>query len=349
MCGRYALGRRHADIQALDGYNVHVAEWINPNRFIPRYNIAPRSNAPVVRRMVATPAPEQSTSSSPSVESDELVMHTMRWGLVPHWSKREDKSLSTTNARAENLVEGHGMWNSIKGKKRCVVPCDGYYEWLKKGKERLPHFTRREDGKLMLLAGLYDCATLEGESEPLWTFTIVTTAANSEFSWLHDRQPVILSSHDAVVRWLDTSSQTWTKELTDLVRPYHDEFVPLTCYQVPKEVGKVGTESPTFIQPITERKDGIQAMFAKQSAQGAKSSQPGSQYKAPKRSRSPSPNGQDKSQTLENTPKKKVRVEKMDTWEDNPDIEYLDEPPSSQPVSANLRMSKTYSLTVVLN
>lgn len=33
---------------------------------------------------------------------------------------------------------------------------------------------------------------------------------------------------------------------------------------VPKEVGKVGTESPAFIQPITERKDGIRAMFAKQ-------------------------------------------------------------------------------------
>jgi hypothetical protein len=35
-------------------------------------------------------------------------------------------------------------------------------------------------------------------------------------------------------------------------------------YQVPKEVGKVGSESPTFVQPIATRKDGIEAMFAKQ-------------------------------------------------------------------------------------
>ena len=35
-------------------------------------------------------------------------------------------------------------------------------------------------------------------------------------------------------------------------------------YQVPKEVGKVGAESPTFVEPIAERKDGIQAMFARQ-------------------------------------------------------------------------------------
>ncbi len=37
-----------------------------------------------------------------------------------------------------------------------------------------------------------------------------------------------------------------------------------SSYAVPKEVGKVGTESPAFIQPISQRQDGIQAMFAKQ-------------------------------------------------------------------------------------
>ena len=55
----------------------------------------------------------------------ELIMQTMRWGLVPHWSKHEDKTLSTTNARAEALVEGGGMWATVKGKKRCVVLCEG--------------------------------------------------------------------------------------------------------------------------------------------------------------------------------------------------------------------------------
>jgi len=39
---------------------------------------------------------------------------------------------------------------------------------------------------------------------------------------------------------------------------------PSTSYQVPKEIGKVGIESPTLIEPVAHRKDGIQAMFAKQ-------------------------------------------------------------------------------------
>jgi hypothetical protein len=113
------------------------------------------------------------------------------------------------------------------------------------------------------MAGLYDSVVLDGRT--LWTFTIVTTDANKEFSWLHDRQPVFLSDRDALDRWLDTSSQTWTPELSKMVQPYHDTSVPLECYAVPTEVGKVGTESPSFIEPITSRKDGIQAMFSKQS------------------------------------------------------------------------------------
>jgi len=123
-------------------------------------------------------------------------------------------------------------------------------------------------------------ATNLGSTEPLWSFTIVTTSACKDFTWLHDRQPVILSSQDALDTWLDTSPQAWTSTLTKLVEPYNNSISPLewyvfvdfiehmilnvSSYQVPKEVGKVGTESPTFIEPIANRRDGIQAMFYRQ-------------------------------------------------------------------------------------
>ncbi|KAJ3512167.1 hypothetical protein NLJ89_g3677 [Agrocybe chaxingu] len=255
MCGRFALRVDRHQIQDLEGYDAEVDEWIDEEEFIPRYNIAPRTQVPVIRR--------RDPGSSQSMNNDShVVIQTMKWGLVPHWSKFEDKTLNTMNARSENLVEGGGMWASIKGKKRCAIPCQGYYEWLTKGKDKLPHFTRRKDGRLLLMAGLYDSVVLEGKT--LWTFTIVTTDANKEFSWLHDRQPVFLTNRDALFRWLDTSSQAWTPELSKMVQPYHDASTPLECYQVPKEVGKVGVESSTFIEPITSRKDGIQAMFSKQ-------------------------------------------------------------------------------------
>lgn len=43
-----------------------------------------------------------------------------------------------------------------------------------------------------------------------------------------------------------------------------DDITTGNSYQVPKEVGKVGAESSKFIEPIANRKDGIQAMFSRQ-------------------------------------------------------------------------------------
>lgn len=80
-------------------------------------------------------------------------------------------------------------------------------------------------------AWLVRCA---GQSEPLWTFTIVTTEASSSFAWLHDRQPVILTSQDALDRWLDTSTQTWDSKLNSLLGPYNDSNPTLEwCARAP--------------------------------------------------------------------------------------------------------------------
>ncbi|TFK80769.1 DUF159-domain-containing protein [Polyporus arcularius HHB13444] len=384
MCGRFALGLPHDEIQQLHGYNVQVGEWVGQDQFVPRYNVAPRSQAPIIRRRdqgegsssessSTQPGPSSRTSepgtggaevesipdegsghpnpagvSHPSQEHGledaplPVIMQTMRWGLVPHFSKHEDPSLKTINARCEALIEEpRGMWASIKGKKRCAVICQGYYEWLKKGKERLPHFTKRADGRLMLLAGLWDRVVLEGSTEPLWTFTIVTTDASKEFSWLHDRQPVILSDDVALRAWLDTSSGKWTPELSKLCAPYHASDHPLVCYAVPKEVGKIGTDSPTFVEPIAERKDGIQAMFAKQTLKDTRTS-----AKSSPRKRSASPTNDKTDVKGEAQSAKKAKIEKVNAWEDDSDIEYVDD--QDQGNHADERKRKDSKITSTL-
>jgi len=56
-------------------------------------------------------------------------------------------------------------------------------------------------------------------------------------------------------------------------------------YPVPPEVGKVGKESPTFIQPVSERSDGIKSFFNKQSPSKSKAkAEPQSTSSRPKRS-----------------------------------------------------------------
>ncbi|KAF8553610.1 DUF159-domain-containing protein [Imleria badia] len=265
MCGRYALGLQRAQIRGLPGYpHLAVGEWIGENDFVPRYNIAPNTNAPVIRQYSSagpvTTHPQAESDSKDSA-STSLVMQTMRWGI--HYGKQASKGNQAINARCENITEGMGMWNKFRGKNRCIVVCQGYYEWQTKGKDKLPHFTKHPDGKVMLMAGL-NTTPVPGQSQPTYTFAIVTTNASKALSWLHDRQPVILSTADEINRWLDTSSQTWSSDLARLLHPWEDTTAPLQCYQVPKEIGKVGTESAKFIEPVADRKDGIMAMFAKQ-------------------------------------------------------------------------------------
>lgn len=83
---------------------------------------------------------------------------------------------------------------------------------------------------------------------------------------------------------------------------------------MPKEVGKVGTESSTFIEPISSRKDGIQAMFSKQKLRASQSQQAsGSSPVRRKRSRSASPLQDVIDLTLDDQPEaKKAKVEDDD-------------------------------------
>ncbi|EAL89478.1 SOS response-associated peptidase [Aspergillus fumigatus Af293] len=251
------------------------------------YNFAPGYNGAVYRADVSDrgfvdDAQEQGTTDDPQEPSPEAVnsvekyhdrkwrykIQSMRWGLIPFWTKRNPdygSLMRTINCRDDSLIEDRGMWTSMKRKKRCIVICQGFYEWLKKGpggKEKIPHFIKRKDGDLLCFAGLWDCVSYEGSDEKLYTYTIITTSSNSYLKFLHDRMPVILEPNsEAMKMWLDPERTTWSSELQSILKPYEGE---LECYPVTKEVGKVGNNSPDFIIPINSKdnKSNIANFFA---------------------------------------------------------------------------------------
>ncbi|KAI9644007.1 hypothetical protein NHQ30_007359 [Ciborinia camelliae] len=196
----------------------------------------------------------------------QYKLQSMKWGLIPFWTKRNPdygSMMKTINCRDDSLIENKGMWNTMKQKKRCIVIAEGFYEWLKKGKEKLPHYIKRKDGQLMCMAGLWDVVQYEGSDEKLYTYTIITTSSNKQLNFLHDRMPVILDNGSEDLRtWLDPKRSSWSKELQSLLKPYEGE---LEIYPVSKEVGKVGNDSPNFIVPVasSENKSNIANFFAK--------------------------------------------------------------------------------------
>ncbi len=198
-------------------------------------------------------------SSQVSHKEYKYELKAMKWGLVPFWTKRSPdygSMLRTINCRDDSLIENRGMWNTMKQRKRCIVICQGFYEWLKKGpggKEKIPHFVKRKDGQLICFAGLWDCVKYEDAEEKLYTYTIITTDSNKQLKFLHDRMPVILDpGSDEMKMWLDPERNKWSKELQSILQPYKGE---LECYPVSKDVGKVGNNSADFIVPIDSKEN----------------------------------------------------------------------------------------------
>jgi putative SOS response-associated peptidase YedK len=111
---------------------------------------------------------EKKDDHTPSAVHPKYKLQSMKWGLIPFWTKRQPdygSMMRTINCRDDSLIENRGMWTTMKQRKRCIVICQGFYEWLKKGpggKEKVPHFVRRKDGDLMCFAGLWDCVKYEG-------------------------------------------------------------------------------------------------------------------------------------------------------------------------------------------
>ncbi|KAK9858980.1 uncharacterized protein MYU51_015867 [Penicillium brevicompactum] len=290
MCGRYALGVRLAYVQhRLQEQGMQVDEAPDDDAVRETYNFAPgnfgavyRAEVPAKERDHGRQAhdehedqnPEKSkdaTSKEPKI-SDSLAvkykLQSMKWGLIPFWTKRQPdygSMMRTINCRDDSLIEDTGMWTTMKRHKRCIVVCQGFYEWLKKGpggKEKVPHFVKRKDGELMCFAGLWDCVSYEGSDEKLYTYTVITTSSNSYLKFLHERMPVILDpGSEAMTTWLDPSRSKWSNELQSLLKPYEGE---LECYPVHKDVGKVGNNSPNFIVPVDSKdnKSNIANFFA---------------------------------------------------------------------------------------
>lgn len=57
----------------------------------------------------------------------------MKWSYNPSWAK---KPMNLVNARSETLSEKP----SYKIAKRCLIPADGWYEWLREDEIKQPYF-----------------------------------------------------------------------------------------------------------------------------------------------------------------------------------------------------------------
>jgi putative SOS response-associated peptidase YedK len=137
----------------------------------------------------------------------------LQWGLVPSWARDSKIAFQCINARSETAAEKPAFRAAFK-RRRCLIPASGFYEWQKKGKEKLPFLFSLRDGSLFAFAGLWDRWTT-GDGRQ--TCTILTTTANELVRPYHERMPVILPE-EYHTDWLnrDAAAPEW---LQTVLRP----------------------------------------------------------------------------------------------------------------------------------
>jgi putative SOS response-associated peptidase YedK len=198
-----------------------------PAAYRPHYNIAPTQEHFIVRI---------------KTETREVLPAT--WGLVNTWAKDGRRAAAQINARSET-VDRSGAFRDAFSLRRCVVPADGFFEWDRAGAVRQPYWIHRPDGKLLLMAGLYE----SWQPEPgRWqrTFTILTTVPNSPVARLHDRMPAVFLDDRAADLWM--FPRTPVAELKALLAPAPDDSLMLT--PVSPRVNKVDNDDPSLLDPV---------------------------------------------------------------------------------------------------
>tara|TARA_X000001036_G_scaffold435379_1_gene476508 strand:- start:2342 stop:2968 length:627 start_codon:yes stop_codon:yes gene_type:complete len=204
MCGRYVVINPVSKTRKIVKSAIQVED--NEN-----YNAHPNQNLPVIKKY-----------------KNGNTLENLKWGLVPIWAKERDfKALF--NARLETIDEKVSFKKLIKDF-RCVAVADGFYEWKREEKEKIPNYFVREDKKTIFFAGIYENNQ----------FCLITEEASENIKEIHHRQPVILNQTD-INRYLnlELSGSSFLKECK---KPN------LVFHQVSKDVNQPSNNIASLIQ-----------------------------------------------------------------------------------------------------
>jgi putative SOS response-associated peptidase YedK len=191
-------------------------------------------------------APTQEVSCIHAGETNRRLWSLFRWGLVPSWADDLTIGSRMINARSETVDEKRSFKQALAAR-RCLIPADGYYEWVQSRGGKQPYLIEQADGGVLAMAGLWECNhKIRGEGHPIYTVTVLTTSANQAMRCIHDRMPVILD-RDRYASWLDPDIQD-PKQLKAMLRPAPDDL--LRAYPVSKIVNSPKNDIPECIEPI---------------------------------------------------------------------------------------------------
>jgi putative SOS response-associated peptidase YedK len=239
MCGRYVNTASTADL-----LSEFEAEQAIGDDLAPSWNVAPTDPVRVILQRVPG-------GSEPGAGGAEPVrqLRTMRWGLVPSWSKDRKGGARLINARIETVID-KPSFRKAAAARRCLIPAQGYYEWQRTGNAKVPHYLHDPQDATLAMAGLYELwrdpdRSADDPDRWLWTCTIITQQATDLLGEIHDRNPVLVPGA-LRTRWLDCSDEDPATARALLAEMPEASLAPRI---VGAAVGNVRNNGPELLQP----------------------------------------------------------------------------------------------------
>jgi putative SOS response-associated peptidase YedK len=168
-----------------------------------------------------------------TVGKNDFEVVPAHWEFIAPWAKswaavkESRKKYNTLNAKGETILQSK-MYKQAALSNRCLVVATHFYEWRHykpigaKKDIAYPYVISRNDADYFFMAGICQPWIDKDSGEVIDCFTIITTAANSFMSAIHNtkkRQPTILPSNLAW-QWLMNEALT------------EDEITEIATYQL---------------------------------------------------------------------------------------------------------------------
>jgi len=162
-------------------------------------------------------------------------LQLFHWGLIPRWVKSKEDALKfrsrTLNARSETVFEKPSFRNAIKTN-RCLIPANGFYEWMHYNGKKYPHFIYLQNKNIFSMAGIWEQWVDKQTGEIYKTYSILTTEANPLMAKIHnskERMPVILPPKNET-DWLNNGLSK--EDIQSMTVPYETD--KMTAHTISK-------------------------------------------------------------------------------------------------------------------
>lgn len=188
-------------------------------------------------------------------EPDQFKM--FRWGLIPFYMSDTDKAMmlrtQTLNCISEEMTDKPSFRDAFKNAQRCLIPVSGFFEWRwldEKGTVKIPYYITFRDQKIRSMAGLYSRWKDKVSDQYYYSYTVLTTRANSILEYVHNhkqRMPVFIGQQDEKA-WLDRG--LGQKDVLDLCQPFQDPA--MRAYTISKllTTRNIVTNVPQVLEPM---------------------------------------------------------------------------------------------------